>query len=503
MIFVLTQADISPWTNEFRKWIYCTHVSRRWRRVSLAFNHLWTSIDTTWGSIVTTFIHRSGNAPLILRMDLRPDTWWLESQAINMALTHISRTRELYLRVEGVEELTKISTQLLQIGLQTSLEVLDFQSGVSSFELPRDIFKQTHGSLRSLTFTNVCSPYPPALLGNITSLRIIWTQRPGSPHLVSFLDMLDQCSNIVEFEFCDKMSWDPLQMDPGRWPWQRMICLRHLRRLSLTNPPSPSVIHLLNHLSLPALHSLKISCCANDYWGIPSIQPAFTSAYDSCRVEMSKNDLHVVFTHIANPDLIMDVRLRILQNDFDAFRSVFPDGFPLLTSLCFSFSFPTVPSEPYQTTTWISLLQSLPNLHDLKFGDLYGNGTCDQTAATLLNALSSEPNTSGHICPKLRSVSFANISLSPDVPMKEVDSTNARISATGIKLGHRSVINFNYSLWAFVISRSRQRMRLAQLDISECQHVDDPLLESLAPYVDEILPKPHQSSSAIGKVVNQ
>ncbi|TDL15787.1 hypothetical protein BD410DRAFT_844933 [Rickenella mellea] len=97
---------------------------------------------------------------VLTRHDLRPNTSCLERHTIDLALAHISRTRELHLRVEGAEELTKLSTQLLQIDLptsSTSLEILDVQSGVS-FEYPHDIFKQAHGSLRSLTTTNVYSP---------------------------------------------------------------------------------------------------------------------------------------------------------------------------------------------------------------------------------------------------------------------------------------------------------------------------------------------------------
>ncbi len=73
--------------------------------------------------------------------------------------------------------------------------------------------------------------------------------------------------------------------------------------------------------------------------------------------------------------------------------------------------------------------------------------------------------------------------------MKGDDSKLPGITANGAIRDPRNVLNFYYLLWAFVIGRSRQHMRLAKLDVSECQQVGDPLLQSLAPYVDEILPK--------------
>ncbi|TDL16758.1 hypothetical protein BD410DRAFT_794960, partial [Rickenella mellea] len=203
MIFLFTQTDMYSWEYEYRKWIYCAHVSRRWRRVSLSFKHLWTSVHTIWCHIAHTFIRRSGNAPLTLRIALRSDTSGLERQTVDLALMHIYRTRELHLHVEGVEELSQISSSFLQIGLQTPLEILDVRSGLLPLEFPPDIFNQARGSLLSLTVMNVCFPYPPAFLRSITRLHIIWYQRPGSLNLISFLDMLNCCTNLVKLEFCN------------------------------------------------------------------------------------------------------------------------------------------------------------------------------------------------------------------------------------------------------------------------------------------------------------
>ncbi|TDL16759.1 hypothetical protein BD410DRAFT_611652 [Rickenella mellea] len=307
MIFVFTQADIAPWPKGYRKWIYCTHVSRRWRRVSLGFNHLWSSVDTSWCRIASTFIRRSGNAPLRLWINLKADTPSLERQTIDWALTQISRIRELYLQVEGVKELTKISSSLLQNGLQSSIDILDIHSS-TSLDFPNDIFKQDRGTLRSLTITNVQFPYPPALLHSITRLRITWTQHRGRP--LDFIDLrntLDLCANLVELEFRNMSIWNTFGMDTDV-PFRRTTCLPRLHRLSFYSPSSSEVIQLLNHLKLPTLNSMKIYGFAGPY---SSILPVFTSQYDSCRVAMSPLRLHVVFSHLANPDLSMDVHLRL------------------------------------------------------------------------------------------------------------------------------------------------------------------------------------------------
>ncbi|TDL15776.1 hypothetical protein BD410DRAFT_796049 [Rickenella mellea] len=485
-IMLLTQSDISPWTLEGRRWIYVTHVSRYWRQVSLNLPHLWTSVDTSWAAIATSFIRRSGTAPLSLKINLQAKSSWLECQAINFALTHFTRTKELHLSFDGVHELAKISSSLYRPGFTSVLQ-----------------------SLVSLETTNVHLPYPPGLLGNLKTLKVHWVgvRHHISGDFLSILSTLEYCTELESFELRNKSGSLPTD---DVVPPSRIVCLPRLRHISLASHYSSTAIHLLNHLTLPELVSVVTSGYAEAHTNHPSVLPTLLMSLDSCLVSMYDSDVHAWFSSKANPERTMEVRLRLPQNpwgsmmadSFNIFQPVFRAAFSQLHSLFLIIGFSSLTSlsipHPFPTTKWVEFLQRLPNLRELTFSDLGYNGDCDQSAATLLDALSPEENPITQVtmcCPLLQDITLMKISLKPDPKEKKY-----AMPPSPHRPRNPVFTCVQDSLWKFVRCRNREHSRLSKLDISECRDFSNLLVEELAPFVDEVLWKKRLLNPELRKV---
>ncbi|TDL18267.1 hypothetical protein BD410DRAFT_900938 [Rickenella mellea] len=481
-IFTLTRTNRTSWTEASRKWIHCTQVSRRWRWVALFFPNLWTCIDTEW-RIAETFLRRSGNTLLVLRMHMKTCVSVLECQATSSAFKHMHRTRELYLRVDGTKELSNIAFPLRQSGLSTVLETLEVYGAYGPFTLPHDIFSETYVKLRSLNLINAFPPYPPGLLRNTRHLTILWSERRDSATVIPLLRMLESCISIEEFDFCDRSEHNTDIVTSSI-----TVPLPRLRRLSLVNSLSSTGIQLLNHLSLPVLVSSYITGTSEPALNMPS---AFMSVYDSCRVDMYDEGFHAGFTCKTNLTFCMDVHLAasMRSNGLETFSSVFQAAFPFLSSLNLGFtsSMSSSGPHPYPTTIWKESLENLPNLQELTFRNIYGYGACTQSAINLLLSLSSGPTPTGCYCPQLRNLAFVNVSVKH--PAEQIVYALTEDVTVVLSPSRAEEPTIRNSLLAYVIGRSRDHARLAKLDISECRDIDEPLLESLEPFVDEILPK--------------
>ncbi|TDL14541.1 hypothetical protein BD410DRAFT_845935 [Rickenella mellea] len=402
---------------------------------------------------------------------------------MSAAFKQMHRTRELYLRVDGTTEFGNIAFPLRQSGPNTVLEILEVHSDHEPLELPDDIFSENYGKLRSLKLINAFPPYPPGLLCNIRHLTVLWSKRRDPPTVLSLLHMLESCINIEEFDFRDRTGWDRTDIVTS----SISVCLPKLRRLSLENISS-TPIRLLNHLTLPALVSSYIMGTSEHGLNMPS---AFMSFYDSCRVDIADQSFRADFTSTTNPTLSADVHLAapLWSNGLEIFRSVFQADFPLLRSLDVGFSSRMVLNHPhpYPTTIWKECLENLPNLQELTFRNIFGYGACDQSAINLLLSLSSGPTPTACYCPHLRNLTFVNVSVRHP-PEKIVYALTEDVTVW-LSPSRAEEPTIRNALLSYVIGRSRDHAKLAKLDISECRDIDEPLLESLEPLVDEILPK--------------
>ncbi|TDL17394.1 hypothetical protein BD410DRAFT_794359 [Rickenella mellea] len=485
-IFSLSQSDISPWTSEGRRWVYVAQVCRYWRQVALNLPNLWTSIDTSWRIIAPVFLRRSGNAPLDVKINLRERLSWRECHAINVALGQISRTRALHLNVEGVNELIKISSSQSRPGFAMSLQSLTLHSSIP-LDLPPYIFAQTYSSLVSLDTSNIYMPFPPGLLCNLKNLKVYWVglQRDVLTNMLSFVGTMEHCTKLERLEFHNKSG--PLRVDIA--PLHKNIFLPRLRHLFLTDQSSVTTLHLFSQLTMPVLTSVVLSGPAETS---PSIPNVFASAFNSCFVSMDIAGVHTRLCSKVDPELIMEVYLRPLPAErrlkdcFLIFRSVVQTALPCLNTLILELDPIVFRVHPMTSRNWVNFLVMLPNLLDLRYrASNTFNVTADTedgSAATLLDALSVEHSLSGMCCPKLQAMSFRNISFQP--PLIDRCPNLQRICPCPGPREREGRIH--KLLLRFVIRRSKQRMRLAMLDILGCYGIGYVPPEKLTPFVDKV-----------------
>ncbi|TDL16786.1 hypothetical protein BD410DRAFT_794992 [Rickenella mellea] len=463
VIFLFAQSDTSAWTSDGRGWIIITHVSRYWRQVALNLPQLWASIDTSWRIVAPVYFRRSGSAPLNMKINLRRRLSWRECHVINIALTQLSRTRQLHLNVEGLNELVKISSSQGRPDCTLSLHSLIIQSSIP-LALPPNIFAQTFACLESLETSNVFMPFPPGLLCNIKILKVYWVGhwRDGLTNWLSFVSTMENCTNLEQLDFHNKFV--PFKVDIT--PLTKTIFLPRLRHLTLTDRSSVTALHLINQLTLPVLTSLFMSGSAEVSSNYPPIPYVFASAFDSCLVSMNEKCVHTQLSSKVDHELTMGVELglrpdrqRHLEDCFLVFRSVIRAVLPRLNSLFITLDFRLTFIQPMTRMDWVVFFATVPNLLELTFTDHN-----DRSAGTLLEALSLKHPWTRMYCPKLQAVTFKNISFEPPL----------------------------YDRSSFIRSicpppKAEERLKLAKLDISECDGIGYVPPEKLIPFVGDVL----------------
>ncbi|TDL15947.1 hypothetical protein BD410DRAFT_832338 [Rickenella mellea] len=233
-----------------RRWIVVSHVCRKWRDVALAFSNLWTHVSTSWGSIATEFIRRSGIAPLKLWILLTSSASHPEIEAVNLAIAHIFHACELHISVDDETDLLQdMWGKMRLIGCSQILTTISLRS-THKCEFPHPLFQNIPPGLRVLEMTMICLPSQPGLLRQLTRLKITSTNRCRISS-GDMMDMLEFCVQLTDFDFRYFGRLGPPSSGTG------IVTLPSLQRMSLALGNEVSM-DFLYYLKLPADVSLVI-----------------------------------------------------------------------------------------------------------------------------------------------------------------------------------------------------------------------------------------------------
>ncbi|TDL14404.1 hypothetical protein BD410DRAFT_903053 [Rickenella mellea] len=480
IIFTLLQSSVTPWYLRERKWIKATHVCRRWRQISLASPTLWTYVDTSWGTMATEFIARSGDAPLKLTIRLaeREPMALGEIMAINLAFAHVPRARELHIHVgrHGVEQLQNISSSLKVLKLHyrcTPLEVISFHSW-SEAQFPHHFFLEFHPEIKRL---KTCGALPPSNFEMFRQLTHLDMDFRGLPP-VDILVMLEHCSRLVDVEF-SIFHWMHEPHEHRRGPF---ITLPFLRQICFQNCPS-TCIHLLDHLILPPTVSLIVGDSPISTSLFPPISSSlFSPPFDNCLLNFWDSSMGISCLVRANDtQRSIDVNLNSPSDedlsgpDLKTFRTGFEALLPHLQNLTIALSL--THTLRYSTSSWsvaeiASVLVSVPNLCTLTINDYFFAPNCNKLAENFLDALhvqqsgaSPEPAAS-LVCPSLRTFTLINF----DFPLSPSDD----------KCLQKSFLDC-------ASYRSNFGAKLTKVDVSLCRNVSTIFVDELAPLVDNVV----------------
>ncbi|TDL15952.1 hypothetical protein BD410DRAFT_79940 [Rickenella mellea] len=462
LVFLALQNSASPWTLEGRKWIRATHVCRKWREASLAWPDLWTFVDTSWGTIATEFIRRSGVVPLKLRVGLKVFASHPQIEVVNFAFEQVSRASELHIfTYDSIERLSDISGKLT---LPETLHTISLHSQIQC-PFPHLLFRNIPIGLKHLETTLISLPSQPDLLRQLTHLKIHHYQRFSVPPC-DVLRMLGFCTTLLEFELDYEGCMSLLPPDTS------CVSLPCLRRLRLVVSQS-GFVDLLNRIIFPIGVSLHLESPVPINSPVLFIPRVLCSIYDSCHLGISPGAICLQATHITTHgrEVTMDV---IFCHNFGHFavrlglkelRTNFRALLPQLQSLTISVSSRWQLAEPFfiqpSFTEHLALvLADIPRLATLI---IHGNDSVvakNGLIIPLFLALRMEQSP----CPNLRSLIFTKFSFisSLDTGLRDEFVACAKV-------------------------RDQRGVRFAKVDISECYAVEQSLVDELTPLVDTVV----------------
>ncbi|KIK01161.1 hypothetical protein K443DRAFT_576640 [Laccaria amethystina LaAM-08-1] len=238
-------------------WVKVTHVSRHWRTVAIGCPRLWTTLVFTQPRWVEEMLKRSKMAPLVI--DARVGS--KSTEAVQLAMDHISRVRELSIVCPSASSLGKLFSSVPRAAPMLQILVLSTTINYyadpfrDKYSIPTELFSDDSSQLRRLELIHCNLDWTSHLLKGLTHLKIHDTAPGTRPSTSLFLDVLEQLPTLTVLDLKDALPSD----GSSTVSHQRNVKLRSLTNLHLSDPGSDCA-NALRHLSVPSSATLKLSC---------------------------------------------------------------------------------------------------------------------------------------------------------------------------------------------------------------------------------------------------
>ncbi|KAK7051577.1 hypothetical protein VNI00_004556 [Paramarasmius palmivorus] len=234
------------------KWLYITHVCRRWRIIALEYAPLWTYIELRHPKLAETMVERSKTAILSLHtpwyFPMTRDAWQCPMESLQrqlFRLGHLSLRLYVSTRMEPlvdfVQQLTQSAPLLRSIEIHSS----------PMLDLPHNFIAHNAPLLRHLHLKYTYLPWNSALLSNLTHLDLLGDGQTNIPTAEQLLRVLRAMPKLevlaLSYVFPDGM--DRLAE----------IVLPRLRELRLSGNIG-GCEGVLNNIVFPETTVLNLSC---------------------------------------------------------------------------------------------------------------------------------------------------------------------------------------------------------------------------------------------------
>ncbi|EDR14561.1 uncharacterized protein LACBIDRAFT_305271 [Laccaria bicolor S238N-H82] len=239
-------------------WVKVTHVSRHWRTVAIGCPQLWSTLVFARPKWVEEMLKRSKMAPLVI--DARFGYMGPKStEAVRLAMNHISRVRELNIVSPGAwfgklfSSVPKAAPILQILVLSTSTK----HSFHDNYSIPPELFSDDSSQLRRLELIHCNIDWTSHLLRGLTHLKIHDTAIGTRPSTPLFLDVLEQLPTLTVLDLKDAL---PHVADGSSTvSYKRKVELRSLTNLYLSGSDY-DCSDALTHLSVSSISTLKLYC---------------------------------------------------------------------------------------------------------------------------------------------------------------------------------------------------------------------------------------------------
>ncbi|KDQ52215.1 hypothetical protein JAAARDRAFT_485411 [Jaapia argillacea MUCL 33604] len=234
-------------------WIKVTHVCHNWRQVALRAAHLWTRLPIGNERWVIEMLLRSNNAPLVVLCHHDHEGF----TGLDAALQNLDRVRELSTVVPHWNAQWSSPAPLLEV-LRVTTGVGPLTSPKSHMTIPRDLFRGTTPSLRTIHINRCSADWTSPFFCCLTHLNISEILRASRPTLDEIFKILQRCPELetLFLHQCIHSSED------WRVPSQTII-LPRLARVDM-NAPSRDCHNLLHHIDFPPTTSLSLRMKIDD-----------------------------------------------------------------------------------------------------------------------------------------------------------------------------------------------------------------------------------------------
>jgi hypothetical protein len=268
---IATERESEYARQQIMRFIRLTHVSSRWRAISLSSPRLWAEICTDSISLLQCMLERS-KAVVPLALHLFGPTSWRnlhrgrrggmgapEVQAAYLqALNHLTRTRSLTMR--ELDYWRGESKGFIEKVLQSPAPLLQEVTLEGDFELPFLLFSNQAPRLRRLKLNDVSTPLLGwQALGSLSVLDLYWFQNGAEKlvHIPPLLELLRETPQLEEFCFQGRQQAFPVSRpDP--------VVLQRLSSFKYTGDANAWTAAFLNGLSTPVLAVCRVR---GDYGG--------------------------------------------------------------------------------------------------------------------------------------------------------------------------------------------------------------------------------------------
>lgn len=262
-------------------WIKSTsHVCQHWRDVALGCPNLWTGILFDQSKWVGEMLKRSKKAPLILRAIVHPAT----VETMRLAMSHISRTRELHIMaptktLESLFPPEPLNAPCLEsLCLSNSIDYYSFAYTNDRYTIPDDIFQNAH-RLRHLELIKCGISWTSTSFRLVGLSHLTLVELSPRPTTKQLIDVLENMSNLKTLNF----QHSTLTLPGGQTthsPPDRTAHLPCLSHMTLEYH-IPECADILNHLSFPRSASIILKCTSSEIrdQDFSSLVPALSRIY--------------------------------------------------------------------------------------------------------------------------------------------------------------------------------------------------------------------------------
>lgn len=261
-------------------WIKVSHICHHWRAVALECPSLWSCLVFSRPKWAEEMLKRSKMAPLVIKANLTYMTPKMV-EAVQSALEHISRTRELHITA-STATIEKLLTTIC--GNANHLQSFCLSNPQhnhytfnESYILPDDIFNGVTPHLKRLELIKCNLRWSSPLLSGLTHLKIHDTDPYFHPTITELISVLEKMPKLETLDLQNSLPSlpDAVTAAPSV---ERVIDLPHLSYIRIDSSVLECA-NVLNHLSFPTTTSIHLTCLAtettdNDF---SSIFPTFSN----------------------------------------------------------------------------------------------------------------------------------------------------------------------------------------------------------------------------------